>query len=200
MSLQHIYSAIDTPWNLSILVIHWHQSLSTLNNIYKYLGDLLCRVVSARLPRDLVSARDTRALTNFVTDSIWRNVNKQLEAAREMESLRTQLHCLIVVTTLADGSFVTYLSHWHLISTHQRLKSYLNTVTMLHANPIDAAICAAGPFYSHYLWQLTVSPLSHSMSLDTNGPDNQTFYNHLLPLLSPLTSWPGLTLSPTLRY
>ena len=36
------------------------------------------------------------------------------------------------------------------------------------------------------------------MSLDANGPDNQTFYNHLLPLLSPLTSWPGLTLSP--RY
>ena len=141
-------------------MIHWHQSLSTLNNIYKYLGDLLCRVVSARLPRDLVSARDSRALTNFVTDSIWRNVNKQLEAAREMESLRTQLHCLFVVTTLADGSFVTSLSHWHLISTHQRLKSYLNTVTMLHANPIDAAICAAGPFYSHYLWQLTVSPLS----------------------------------------
>ena len=182
-------------------MIHWHQSLSTLNNIYKYLGDLLCWVVSTGLPRDLVSARDTRALTNFVTDSIWRNVNKQLEAAREMESLRTQLHCLIVVTTLADGSFVTSLSHWHLISTHQRLKSYLNTVTMLHANPIDAAICAAGPFlFSLSLAAHCVTSLSHSMSLDTNGPDNQTFYNHLLPLLSPLTSWPGLTLSPTLRY
>ena len=71
-----------------------------------------------------------RARTKFVTDSIWRNVNKQLEAAREMEPRRTRLRCLIVVTTLADGSFVTSLSlsHWHLISTHHGLNSYLNAV------------------------------------------------------------------------
>ena len=69
-----------------------------------------------------------RARTKFVTDSIWRNVNKQLEAAREMEPRRTRLRCLIVVTTLADGSFVTSLSHTGILSAPSRLNSYLNAV------------------------------------------------------------------------
>ena len=67
--------------------------VSSLNNIYKYLGDLLCCgwSVPGSLGTWSALARDTRALTKFVTDSIWRNVNKQLEAAREMpESLRTE--------------------------------------------------------------------------------------------------------------
>ena len=63
VSLEHIYSAIDTPWNLScILVIHWHQSLSTLNNIYKYTGDLLCAGWPVPgSPEALVRARDTQS-------------------------------------------------------------------------------------------------------------------------------------------
>ena len=122
-------------------------------------------VVSARLPWDLVSAGQRYPGSDKVC--YWQHLEKCKQTIRGQRDARVSedrelLHCLIVVITLADVSFVTSLSHWHLISTHQRLKSYLNTVTMLHANPIDAAICAAGPFYSHYLWPLIVSPLSHT--------------------------------------
>ena len=125
VSLEHIYSAIDTPWNLScILVIHWHQSLSTLNNIYKYTGDLLCAGWPVPGPlRPWSEPEIPRARTKFVTDSIWRNVNKQLEAAREMEPRREDQaplpHCghNTCRWVFCDIS----LSHWHLISTHQGL-------------------------------------------------------------------------------
>lgn len=42
-----------------------------------------------------------------------------------------------------------------------------------------------GP-YSHYLGCSLCASVTACPSLDTNGPDNQTFYNHLLPPCSPL--------------
>lgn len=120
VSLQHIYSAIDTPWNLSILVIHWHRSLSTLNNIYKYLWDLLCagwpHWPVAGVPGDLVRARDTRT-----SDKVcyWQHLEKCKQTIRgrqrEMEPQRTA--ALLWSQHLQMGLL------WHLSLSHTGILS-----------------------------------------------------------------------------
>ena len=124
VSLQHIYSAMDTLWitgNLSILLIHSHHSRPKSNNISKYLWDLLWLLCGLGGPGSPGSWSEPGrlTLTKFVTDSIPRNVNKQLVAARERWSRpqRTRLRCLIVVTTLADGP--VHKSVLLLLSYHQ---------------------------------------------------------------------------------
>ena len=71
---------------------------------------------------------------------------------------------------------------------------------LLYANPIDAAIWSAGLASSILI--ISVRSLCHLSlplgvtSLDTNGPDNQTFYNHLLPP----SHLSGSHAGPALRY